>query len=77
MIDVEDAEKSEEHSMTAAVQNLVNAFNGLSEVERHEATVQILQSAGEHGNISDAALCEIADELFQAMDRSEADDAKP
>jgi len=63
--------------MTAAVQNLVNVFNGLSEAEKQEATIQILQSAGDYGDISDAALCEVADELFQAMDRSEADDDKP
>ncbi len=69
--------KFREIPMTIAVQNLLNSFNTLSEAEKHEATVEILKQSPESGDLSDSVLCEIADELFQAMDKSEAKDAHP
>lgn len=58
--------------MTSAVQNLLNSFDALSEAEMHQAVVEILRRSGQSGSLADAALCELADELFQAMDKSEA-----
>jgi hypothetical protein len=63
--------------MTIAVQNLLNSFNTLSEAEKHEAAVEILKRSGESGDLSGSVLCEIADELFQAMDKSETENAHP
>lgn len=63
--------------MTTAVQNLLSSFNTLSAAEKHEAAIEILKLSGETGDVSDSTLCEIADELFQAMDRSESENANP
>jgi hypothetical protein len=64
--------------MTNAVQDLLQSFHGLSDAEKHEVAVEILKNSLsiEAGNIPDLGLCEIADELFQAMDRSESENAK-
>lgn len=63
--------------MTVAVQNLIQSFNTLSEVEKHDAAMEILKLTGESGDIPESTLCEIADDLFQAMDRSESEHANP
>lgn len=60
--------------MTAAVQNLLTSYDALPPAERHEAAVEILRRAGliPSGDVPDATLNELADELFQAMDAEEA-----
>ena len=63
--------------MSIAVQNLINSFNTLSDAEKQEAAVEILKLTTESGDLAETALCEIADELFQAMDQSESVHANP
>jgi hypothetical protein len=63
--------------MTTAVRNLLDSFNTLSDGEKHEAALEILKRAGESDDVPAAVLCEMADELFQTMDQSEAENAKP
>ena len=64
--------------MTTAVQNLIKSFHGLTAAEKHEAAVEILKNSLpiETGDIPHSGLCEIADELFQALDQSESENAK-
>jgi hypothetical protein len=63
--------------MTLAVQNLLDSFQSLSDAEKHDAVVEILKRANNSGDVPETTLCEIADELFQAMDRSESEHAQP
>ena len=65
--------------MTVAVRNLIDSFNTLSDTEKHEAAMAILKQslAVGSGDLPDTALSEIADELFQVMDQSESENAKP
>lgn len=62
--------------MSAAVQELLAAFDALPESDRGEAVAAILarHPLGE-GAIPDAGFVELADELFQSYDAAEADDA--
>ena len=63
--------------MSTAVQNLLGSFRTLSDAEKHDATIEILKLIGDAGDIPESNLCEIADELFQALDQSESANAKP
>ena len=63
--------------MTVAVEKeLLDSFNSLWDVEKHEATVEILKSS-ESALITDSSLSEIADDLFRVLDQSELENAKP
>ena len=64
--------------MNPAVQNLLNSFDALSLPEKQEAAVEIFRrvSSTSEGDVSDAALVEIAEELFLALDSEETRNAK-
>jgi hypothetical protein len=64
--------------VTAAVEQLLEAFDALSEADKQRAAVEILRRvspAGE-GDVPEAALLEAADELFRALDAEEAGHAR-
>ncbi|MEX0715715.1 MAG: hypothetical protein WD066_03975 [Planctomycetaceae bacterium] len=63
--------------MTSAAIDLLSAFERLSPSEKQEVTAEILRRSPLPGELSDAALHELADELFQAYDAEEAADAGP
>ena len=60
--------------MTTAVHNLLNSYDALPPAEQHEAAVEILRRAAlaATGDVPEAALNELADELFQNLDAEEA-----
>ena len=62
--------------MTVAVRNLIDSFHALSDAEKQEAAVEILKYSSS-GVLSDDALCEIAGELFTALDNEESKNAQP
>ena len=66
-------------NMSTAVKTLLGAFDSLTENEKHLATVEILKRSwpADYGDVSEASLVEIADELFQVLDHEEARNAKP
>jgi hypothetical protein len=63
--------------MTAAVQQLLDAFDALPDADKHQAAVEIIRrfSGGAEGDLPESALIEVADELFQALDAEEASHA--
>jgi hypothetical protein len=65
--------------MSTAVKSLLGAFDSLSATEKHEAAVEILKRSwpSDYGDVSETTLVEVADELFQVLDRDEANHAKP
>jgi hypothetical protein len=65
--------------MTVAVQQLLLAFEALTEAEQREAAVEILQRAPSLGedDLPDEALIGAAEELFLELDAREAADAQP
>ena len=64
--------------MTPAVQQLLEAFEALSEADKHRAAVEILRrsSSAVAGDVPEAALVEAAEELFRALDAEEAANAQ-
>src|SRR5262249_48970263 len=64
--------------MTAAVQQLLNAFDSLPEADKHQAAVEILRrvSPSAEGDLPESALVEAAEELFLALDAEEARNAQ-
>jgi hypothetical protein len=59
--------------MSAAVQQLLDSFDALAEVDKHQIAVEILRrfaSTGA-GDLPEEALVEAADELFRALDAEE------
>jgi hypothetical protein len=60
--------------MTAAVRQLLDSFDALSEADKHQAAVEILRRfpGAAQGDVPEAALVEAADELFRALDAEEA-----
>jgi hypothetical protein len=64
--------------MTDAVQELLNSFDALPEVDKHRAAVEILRrvSSTADGDIPESALVEAAAELFRALDAEEAGHAQ-
>jgi hypothetical protein len=58
--------------MTAAVRQLLDAFDALPEPEKHEAVVEILRRAAAEGDLPETSLVEAADELFRVLDEEEA-----
>lgn len=63
--------------MTATVRQLLDAFDALSDAEKHQAAVEILRryAGPAEGDVPERALVEAADELFRALDAEEAGDA--
>jgi hypothetical protein len=60
--------------VTAAVQQLLEAFDALPEADQHRAAVEILRRVlpADAGDVPESALVEAADELFRALDAEEA-----
>lgn len=60
--------------MTESVQHLLNSFDALSELERHEAAVELLRRVlrDAPAAIPDESLVAAADELFLELDAREA-----
>ena len=60
--------------MTEAVQELLHTFDGLTNAEKHEATVHLLRRVVEEesGDVPEDALVAAAEELFLELDAREA-----
>jgi hypothetical protein len=60
--------------MTAAVRQLLTAFDSLSPAEKQEAAAEILRRAPAlgSGDLPESALMEAADELFRALNIEES-----
>jgi hypothetical protein len=56
------------------VRQLLDAFEALSDADKHQAAIEILRRFGgaAEGDLPDAALVAAADELFRALDAEEA-----
>ncbi len=65
--------------MTDAVRQLIEAFDTLSDAEKHQASAELLRRAAEATSpeLPDQALVEAAEELFLELDRREAADGHP
>lgn len=63
--------------MTTAAQELLKAFDALPAGEQHEVAVTILRRTADAQDIPEAALHELADELFRGYDAEEAARAEP
>jgi hypothetical protein len=64
--------------VSATVQQLIYSFDSLSEADKHEAAVEILRRWGGslEGDLSETALTDIADQLFQQLDSEESGHAR-
>ncbi|MEX2310620.1 MAG: hypothetical protein WD738_23840 [Pirellulales bacterium] len=64
--------------MTQAVEQLLLAFDAMSDAEKHIAAVEVLRRAWPKGipELSDESLVATADELFLELDAREAADAR-
>jgi hypothetical protein len=60
--------------MSAAVQQLLDSFDGLAEMDKHQVAIEILRRCASTsvGDLPDAALLEAAEELFRTLDAEEA-----
>jgi hypothetical protein len=63
--------------MTETVRDLLRAFDALSPAEQHEMAAEILRRSAPDGDLSEAALTELAAELFRGYDAEEAARAAP
>ena len=61
--------------MTTKVRHLLKSFDALPDPEKHQAVVEILRRAPVFDDVPDAGLADAADQLFQAMDQAEAENA--
>jgi hypothetical protein len=61
--------------VTSAVQSLLDTFDALPEVERHEAVVELLRRVEAPAELPDDALAALADDVFCELDAQEAADA--
>ena len=57
----------------STVEEIVQAVKHLSPKERRELDIRLAKESGGYGELSDEALCEIADQTFQRLDQEEAD----
>ena len=57
--------------MTEAVRELLIAFEALSPAEQHDVVSELLRRATALDDLSEAALHELADELFRGYDAEE------
>lgn len=64
--------------MSTAVRDLLSTYESLPQSEQHEASVAILRHllATDYRDVSDLALTQAADELFQDLDATESADAE-
>jgi hypothetical protein len=61
--------------VSTAVQKLLDAFDSLDEVDKQQATTEILRrlaDADAAGDLPEETLLDAADELFRALDAEEA-----
>jgi len=65
--------------MTTAVRELLVSFDALSDAEKREAAAEILQRIlpESSGDLPEAALVAVAEELFSDLDAAEAEDGQP
>ncbi len=63
--------------MTTAAQDLLRVFDALPAAVQHEVAVAIIRRTAATDDIPEAALHELADELFRAYDEEEAAGADP
>jgi hypothetical protein len=63
--------------MTKAGNDVLTAFDALLPTEQHEVAVVILRRTAAAEDVSEAALHELADELFRSYDAEEAARAEP
>jgi hypothetical protein len=65
--------------MTPAVQQLLQAFDALTDTEKHQTVTAVLLRADQltPPELPEEALVEVADELFRKLDAREAADARP
>ncbi|HJT76502.1 MAG TPA: hypothetical protein VJ739_04805 [Gemmataceae bacterium] len=63
--------------MTATARKLLAAFDALPPEEQQEVAVEILRRTGAAGDLPEAALDELAGELFRGYDAEEAAGAEP
>ena len=65
--------------MTAAVQQLLVAFDALPDADKNQAAVEILRrvALSAEGDVPDEDLVAAADELFRGLDAEEAAHAQP
>jgi hypothetical protein len=63
--------------MTETVRDLLRSFDALSPAEQHEVATEILRRCASDEGVSDAALDELAAELFRSYDAEEASRAEP
>lgn len=65
--------------MTTAVKKLLQSFDNLSDVEKQQATVEMLRRVMDlaPGPLPEEGLVAMAEELFLELDASESVDAKP
>ncbi|MCI0643172.1 MAG: hypothetical protein L0Y70_29230 [Gemmataceae bacterium] len=63
--------------MTEAVQSILTSFDALPESDKRATVVEILRRFGarQEGDVSEAALVGLAEELFLALDKEEAEHA--
>ncbi len=57
--------------MTQSVRDLLRTFSTLSPVEQHQMATEILRQSVADGSLPDAALDELAAELFRSYDAEE------
>jgi hypothetical protein len=62
--------------MTATAHDVLTAFEALPPAERQEVAAEILRRSAGTGDLSEAALDELADEVFRAYDAQEAKSAQ-
>ena len=59
--------------MNASVQQILDAFDALPELEKHEAAIEILRRVPPTvGDLPESTLVEVAEDLFLALDADEA-----
>jgi hypothetical protein len=63
--------------MTETVRDLLRTFDALSPAEQHEITTEILRRCTPDEALPDAALDELAAELFRSYDAEEAGRGTP
>jgi hypothetical protein len=67
-----------QNQMNATVQQILDAFDALPEVDKHQAAVEIFRrAAAVTGDVPESALVEAAEELFGALDAEEAGNGQP
>lgn len=58
--------------MTTAVHNLLSSFDALPPDEQYQAALEILRRVPvQEGDLTEAALAELADERFRSLDEDE------